>query len=151
MNIVKLPKTEYPELILDELEVLLGIYEKYLTTDLDSLYKREGNVVRSAYFAGYSHLWHLMARLFLDGKMYKITKISDILSLEPATVAIHMPSRFYRQLEGSLTCDLGEVPKYLSQDNEQATYSLHHQGVYLPNKIPSDAAIIAEWRLAVGM
>ena len=146
---LKLPKTDYPELIQDELEVLLGIYEQHLGCDFEDMYNQKGILYPSVYLRGFSPLWTTMVHLFINGGMYKVRKVSDILDQSPISLQGSLSNALVEDFKNCVSCSMEDIPKYIKPGNPQEDFAKNKRGVTAEG-MPSDMSIIAEWRFQIG-
>lgn len=131
---VKLSKSDYPEILQDELEALLVEYNELTGETLETICESSSFID-----AHNSPLYSLLRSLFLEGNVYKICKLEDLISFCPKDWNYHLHG--YPSFIDSLTCPIEKLVTYAGG------YYSDPRFLCLKGARPTDAAVIAAWRI----
>lgn len=133
MEFVKLPKSDFPELMQDEMQELLNVFSE--VSGLESFKPTLGG--GASCHAVSTNLYRLVKSLFHDGNVYKVTKIEDLLKFcsNGSSSFDEEPAHYFME---SIVCPMEDLPKYIGR-----VYAGHF-------RTPTSSSVIARWRMSIG-
>jgi hypothetical protein len=140
MEFVKLPKSDFPEIMQDEMQELLNTYFEATGVDICKEAQEGRRYLKNDTIHPINAL---MYSLFYEGNVYKVTDIKDLLLFTPAE-SRSVDSSPLDRFKNSITCPLDQLAAYYGSSFTP------HPGISERVQL-KDEAIIASWRLKLGI